>query len=93
MGRGTELDEREQARSAVSLSALSLIRFVTFARDTWRRALRQAEGLLRVLGAMLGFGAPDYTTLWRRELVDELYELETPQADEHSLLSIPRGYR
>lgn len=42
---------------------------------------------------MLGFGAPDYTTLWRRELVDELYELETPQADEHSLLSIPRGYR
>jgi len=44
----------------------SLIKFVTFARDVWCLGLRQAEGLLRVLGAMLGFETPSYTTLWKR---------------------------
>lgn len=63
----------------------SLIRFVTFARDVWRLGLRQAEGLLRVLGSVIGFDAPDYTTLWRREIVDELEELVVPRAEEHTL--------
>ena len=49
----------------------SLIRFVTFARDVWRIGLRQAEGVLRVLGSLVGFEAPDYTTIWRRELLDD----------------------
>jgi transposase len=63
----------------------SLIRFIVFARYVWRLGLRQAEGLLRVLGTMLGFDAPDYTTLWRREVVDDLGELAIPRAEEHTL--------
>ncbi len=63
----------------------SLIRFITFARDVWHLALRQAEGVLRVLGSIFHFDVPDYTTLWRRELVDEINELVTPKADEHTL--------
>jgi transposase len=63
----------------------SLIRFIAFARDVWRLGLRQAEGLLRVLGSIFNFEAPDYTTLWRREIVDELEELVTPKADDHVL--------
>lgn len=63
----------------------SLIRFVAFARDVWRLGLRQAEGLLRVLGSIFGFEAPDYTTLWRREIVDELLEFVVPRAEDHTL--------
>ena len=35
---------------------------------------------------MLGFDAPDYTTLWRREIVDDLEELVVPRAKEHTLV-------
>lgn len=69
----------------------SFIDFVTFMREVWRLTFRAAEGVLRVLGALVGFEAPDYTTLWRREAEEEIDDLIVPQATEHVLAADATG--
>lgn len=69
----------------------SFIKFVTFVRDVQGMTYRAAEGCLRALGEVLGFEAPDYTTLWRREVVEEIDELVVPRAEEHVLAADATG--
>ena len=71
----------------------SLIKFIAFARDVWHLTLRTAEGVLRVLGSVLGFRAPDHTTLWRRSIVEGIDDFVAPRADEHTWHWTRRGCR
>lgn len=60
-----ELDDMNPNKRGMPFEYLhSFVAFVTFARDIWRLIFRAAEGLFRVLGTVLGFEAPGYTTLW-----------------------------
>ncbi len=63
----------------------SFIAFLTFARDVWHLTFRGAEGFLGALGETLGFEAPDYTMLWRREAMEEIGDFVVPKADEQVL--------
>lgn len=83
MNRGKRGRPFEYPRSFISL--------VMFMRDVWRLTYRAAEGVLRVLGSLFGFEAPDYTTIWRREVEEEIGGLIVTQSAGHVLAADATG--
>lgn len=87
-----ELDEMNRGKRGRPFEyPRSFISFVKFMRDVQGITYRAAEGVLRVLGSMLGFEAPDYTMIWRREVEEEIDGLIVPGADEHVLAADTTG--